>query len=121
MARGAGGLRHVGAAAARGARADSCWDVTASDGLQQDSLCNRALGSVVYCCFAACCGANVARELAALDARGAFRGRQEVQVLFTGTKRESSLQKHASGESDFRGEESSAGPGTNWMQTQPRR
>ena len=62
-----------------------------------------------------------ARELAALDARGAFRGRQEVQVLFTGTKRESSLQKHASGESDFRGEESSAGPGTNWMQTQPRR
>ena len=55
---------------------------------------------------------------------GLFRGRQEVQevqVLFTGTKRESSLQKHASGESDFRGEESSAGPGTNWMQTQPRR
>ena len=123
MARGAGGLRHVGAAAL-GARADSCWDVTA---LQRRAsarpLCNRGCGDFAASYRAAgCVFASGARGSWLRWMReGLFRGRQEVQVLFTGTKRESSLQKHASGENDFRGEESSAGPGTNWMQTQPRR
>ena len=87
MARGAGGLRHVGAAALD-ARADSCWDVTA---LQRRasarSLCNRGCGDFAASYRAACCVfcSGTRSWLAALDARGAFRGRQEVQVLFTGT------------------------------------
>ena len=113
----------VGAAArdARAPAAVGCYSL--SDGLQQDCRATAAAEILLpvialpAAYFAAARGAGWLRWMR----EGLFRGRQEVQVLFTGTKRESSLQKHASGESDFRGEESSAGPGTNWMQTQPRR
>ena len=121
MARGAGGLRHVGAAARAPTAAGMLQPY--SDGLARDR-CATAAAEILLpvialpaAYFAAARGAGWLRWMR----EGLFRGRQEVQVLFTGTKRESSLQKHASGENDFRGEESSAGPGTNWMQTQPRR
>ena len=101
MARGAGGLRHVGAAAARGARAPprqllGCYSLTAT--AYSKTRCATAL--LRFCCQLSRCRLRIckrrARELAALDARGAFRGRQEVRVLFTGTKQESSLETHAS-------------------------
>ncbi len=123
MARGAGGLRHVGAAAARGARAPP----TAAGMLQpatgySKTRCATARWDLSFIAASLLAAVQTSRGSWLRWMReGLFRGRQEVQVLFTGTKRESSLQKHASGESDFRGEESSAGPGTNWMQTQPRR
>ena len=68
--------------------ADSCWDVTASQRrASANSLCNRGCGDFAASYRAAAASLQAARgSVAALDARGAFRGRQEVQVLFTGTK-----------------------------------
>ena len=64
--------------------------------------CNRGCGDFAASYDAAgCVGASGAREWLRWMREGLFRGRQEVQVLFTGTKQESSLEKHTSGKSKF--------------------